>query len=244
MRVFFNHHPIQTYKAFKAWTKDSNEHVRRWVSEGSRPNLPWGKKISNLDIKKNIQLLEHLKDDPSEYVRKSVANHMNDISWIDADLTLKTLKKWQKLKNKERQWIIKHALRSLLKQGHPEALEILDFSSKTKTKIESLKLSKKKINEGESFDLSFEVQNLEKKDVNLMIDYIVFYPKANGQLSPKVFKLKSLTLPARKKTQITKKIHFKKVTVRKHYKGEHKVQIQINGLRKDTTTFLLSLIHI
>ena len=131
------------------------------MSEGSRPNLPWGIKISHSkeNFERNIELLEILKKDDSEYVRKSIANHMNDISHYNPKLVVKTLKAWQKIDTKEMKWIIKHALRTLLKQGNKEALTLLGYSPKSKFKVSNLKISKKSIREGDDFELSFLFKN-------------------------------------------------------------------------------------
>jgi len=245
VRPFFNKYPNETYLLFKEWSEDPNEHVRRWVSEGTRPNLPWGMKINHLDeasgknLKRNIQLLEKLKNDSSLYVRTSVANHMNDISWKDPDLTIKTLSKWNKIKTSEMKWVIKRALRNLIKQGHPKALALLGYDSKTKVEVSNLKLSKSIIKEGDSFELNFKLTNTSSKHAPFMVDYNIYYPKANGQLSKKTFKLKSVDLNQAETVQISKKVSFKKVTTRKHHPGKHIIEVQVNGIVKAESTFKL-----
>ena len=241
VRVFFEKYPKETYDYLKKLKESKNEHLRRWVSEGTRPNLPWGKSISHIEknLKKNIELISSLKSDESEYVRKSVANHMNDIGWLDAKLTTKTLKSWNKTKSKETKWIVKHALRNLLKNGNKDALEILGYSPKYKSKIQKLKVSKKKIKEGDSVDLEFIVENIDSVSTNLMIDYIIHYPKSNGKTSAKVFKCKNLKLEKGECSLIKKKINFKAVTTRKHYPGAHKIEIQVNGIILAKTSFYL-----
>mgnify|MGYP003687937357 FL=1 len=241
IRPFLEKEPDLVYKTLNIWVNDKNEHVRRLVSEGTRPNLPWGKKITHIEkqFPKNIKLLSKLKDDSSEYVRKSVANHMNDISWYNSELTIKTLKKWKTTKNEELQWICKQSLRTLLKQGNPEALTLMGFNSKSKSKVTDLKLSKPSIKEGDSFDLNFTLVNSEKKRTDFMVDYIIYYPKANGKLSPKTFKLKTLSLDPKESSIIRKKVNFKKVTTRTHYKGIHEVHIQVNGIVKSKVNFKL-----
>lgn len=241
VRPFFNRYPEKVYTLFNEWTADPNEHVRRWVSEGTRPNLPWGMKIDHLkkNLKKNIQLLDKLKNDPSLYVRTSVANHMNDISWLDPDLTVRTLKKWNKANTNEMTWIVKRALRNLIKQGHPEALRLLGYDSNVNSSVSSVKLSKSKIHEGESFELSFNLKNTDSQIADFMVDYSIHYPKANRNVSKKTFKLKSLKLDPQEDIKICKKISFKKVTTRKHYPGKHLVEVQVNGLVKARTAFIL-----
>ncbi len=241
IRPFLERYPDQTYSFLKQKISDPNEHVRRWISEGTRPNLPWGMKISHskLNLKKNITLLEELKNDSSLYVRKSVANHLNDISRIDSKLLISTLKKWKKSETKELQWITKHALRSLIKEGHSEALQILGFKTDLKIKIRNFKLNQKEIKEGESIELTFELQNLNSNKESLMIDYIIHYQKSNKKISKKVFKLKIIHTENLQWIKLRKKIDFKKVTTRKHYPGIHTIELQINGKKFNKKTFNL-----
>lgn len=241
IRPFLENHPKQTYALLNKWVSDPNVHVRRLVSEGTRPNLPWGIKVSTIEknLKKNIALLNKLKDDPEEYVRKSVANHMNDITRVDDKLALRELEKWNKSKNKNRQWIIRHALRSLLKAGDKKALELQGYCPKVKIQCDEIHLSKKTIVEGESFDMHFNLKNLKASPAKLMVDYIIHYPKKNAQLSPKVFKLKTLSLGPHEQETLRKKISFKKVTTRKHYPGKHIIEIQVNGQIINEDSFML-----
>lgn len=247
VRPFFEEHPERTYKLFHKYSEDKNEHVRRWVSEGTRPNLPWGKNISHLKAKsslaKNIEILEKLKNDPSEYVRKSVANHLNDITWLDEKLALKTIKKWIKQKTPPDQKLVKMALRNLLKKGNPEALNILGFDPESKVTVENVKLSKNSIYEGEDIELEFKVKNLEENRKKLMIDYKIHYPKKNKKVSVKTFKFKSISLNSKETAFLRKKISFKKVSTRTHYSGAHKIQLQINGKIKDHKTFNLNKVE-
>lgn len=241
IRPFLENEPDQVYKLLKKWAGDKNEHVRRLVSEGTRPNLPWGKKVSHLpkNLAKNLQLLELLKEDPSEYVRKSVANHLNDISRLDPKLAVRTAKKWSKIETVEMNRIIKQALRSLLKQGDSGALALLGYKKSIPSKVTNLKISKSRIKEGESFEAQFILTNQAKKTSNFMVDYSIHYPKANGKLSEKTFKLKVLSLDGNQKTLVRKKISFKKVTTRRHYPGKHLLEIKVNGVVKARNHFLL-----
>ncbi len=241
VRVFFDKYPKETYDYLSDLKKADCEHLRRWVSEGTRPNLPWGKNISHLsnNLPKNIKLISSLRNDNSEYVRKSVANHMNDIGWLNEKLVTKTLKQWNKESSKEVKWVVKHALRNLLKNGNKDALEIMGYSPKFKSVIKKLRLSKKMIKEGDSIDLEFDIKNIDTKKTNLMIDYIIHYPKANGTTSAKVFKCKNIALDKNDFISIKKKINFKVVTTRRHYPGVHKVELQVNGKVLAETKFTL-----
>lgn len=229
IRVFLEKYPEQVYKKYlNKWVKDPSRHVRRLVSEGTRPNLPWGKKVSWIfeNPEHSIYLLERLKNDSEDYVRRSVANHLNDISRIDKKLMLDTISKWDKTLP-DTAWIIRHATRSLLKAGEPKALRLNGYDTNPKIEIKGFKLSPKKIKEGESFTFKFSLSNTSRKDQNLLLDYIIHYPKKNGSLSPKAFRLKAVKLKKGETINIEKKVHFKKVTTRLHYKGKHTFEIKV-----------------
>lgn len=229
IRPFLERYGEEVYsKYLNIWVKDKSHHVRRLVSEGTRPNLPWGTKVSwiSKNPKFNIYLLERLKDDSEEYVRRSVANHLNDISRIDKKLMLATVSKWD-LKKSETKWIVRHATRSLLKAGEPKALRLNGYATNPKVEVTKFKMTPKRLKEGESFKLKFEIKNKSSKKLNLLIDYIIHYPKKNGKLSPKAFRLKSLKLKADEKVLIEKEVHLKKVTTRVHYTGQHIFELKI-----------------
>jgi 3-methyladenine DNA glycosylase AlkC len=231
VRPFYEKYPDETIEYFLNNINHKNEHVRRWVSEGSRPNLPWGQNVSHIknNLKVHIKILATLRNDKSLYVRKSVANHMNDISWLDAELVIKELTKWNKISTDDIKWITKQALRNLLKQGHPGALILLGFDPRAKVKLNSFTISKKKIKEGDSFELSISLKSENKADASLMVDYNIYYPKSNGKLSKKTFKGKNCVLQNGEALSFLKKVSFKKVTTRTHYKGTHYIELQING---------------
>lgn len=235
VRPFIIQHPQKTFAKLKKWASDDNEHVRRWVSEGSRPRLPWGVKLqaSIVDPTSGLEILERIKFDDSLYVRKSIANHLNDIAKDHPDLVITTLKAWRKnVKTKDQaklMWIEKQALRTLVKQGYQPALAVLGFGEKAELKIAQLKLNKKKFTEKDI--LSFELEFISKssKPQKLAVDYIIHFQKANNKLSPKVFKLKILTLKPQEKIVVKKNHALKAVTTRRHYPDRHRLEIQING---------------
>jgi 3-methyladenine DNA glycosylase AlkC len=229
IRPFIKKNDILVYKKLAKWVNDPNEHVRRLVSEGTRPSLPWGMKVDQIiqQLNRNVELITHLADDPSEYVRKSVANHLNDISHIDQNLFFSALSLIDhKTKNSEK--IIRHASRTLLKNGNPKALKLHGYDPSISLKV-SVKMSSTKVNEGDSFELNLVIDNKLKssKEKKILIDYVIYYLKKNGTHSAKVFRLKDTLI--RSELAVSKKIHMKKVTTRKHYKGIHYIGIQING---------------
>lgn len=235
VRPFLIKHPKKTFSTLKKWTADKNEHIRRWASEGTRPRLPWGMKLhaSVVDPTPGLEILEKIKFDDSLYVRKSIANHLNDIAKDHSDLVIETLKAWQKkvtAKDKAKlDWITKQALRTLIKQGYPKALDVMGFGGKAEVRLGELKLNKKKFTEKDILTFELEMVSKSTKAQTLAVDYIIHYQKANNKLSPKVFKLKVLELKPKEAFTLKKNHSLKPVTTRKHYAGLHKLEIQVNG---------------
>ena len=229
IRKFLIQYDQKVFDILEIWKEDSNQHVRRLVSEGTRPNLPWGLKIPGLENKlsRNIELISSLRFDSSEYVRKSVANHLNDISRLDRALFLKTIKSFDEDTAQVRK-LIRHASRTLLKAGDPQILKIHGY--KTPSRIDTkLEIRRKKIKEGDILPIEVKISNQSKTSKKLIADYIVHFLRANGTYSQKVFRLKDFELSSGSDATVLKKISFKKVTTRKHYSGKHFLSLQING---------------
>ncbi len=229
IRPFIEKYPEATFKRLRKWISDPNVHVRRLVSEGTRPRLPWAGRLNGFvkDPRPVLELLEQLKTDPELYVRRSVANNLNDITKDNPDLTIKTLKAWKKVNNEGTQWIVGHALRSLLKAGNPEALKLMGYGEKPMLKLLGPTLDKQKLKIGQSLNFQIEIDPQASQD--LMIDYIMHFTKANGKQSPKVFKWSKKTVVEGKTLKLKKAHSFQDFSTRKHYPGPHAVEIQING---------------
>jgi len=241
IRPFLEKYPQATLERLHLWAEDDCHYVRRLVSEGPRPRLPWA---SHLQVFKEnptpvLELLEKLKDDPELYVRRSVANNLNDIGKDHPDLLLATTARWLKGADTNRQWLTRHALRSLIKQSHPKALEQLGYGSAPQLEIAQVSFTPKSIKLGEAVELSFELLNKNKEAQKLLIDFCVYFVKANGSSSGKVFKLKTLTLAGNSSELIKKKISFAKINTRKHYPGEHQVDLLINGKSYSLGSFIV-----
>ena len=238
IRFFILAHQKRTMVVLNKWVTDPNLHVRRLVSEGTRPRLPWAQRLPEFqkDPTPVLALLEKLKDDPELYVRRSVANNLNDIMKDHPELVVEVLERWQKSENADTQWIVKHASRTLIKQGHPAALVLRGYSPDIKVEVSNLKGSSTVVIGG-YLNFSFSVKSLEKKKAELMIDYVVHYMKANGQHSEKVFKLSACTLAGGATSIFKRKLSFEQRTTRKHYPGAHYLEIQINGQRHGRLNF-------
>ncbi|MDP7320126.1 MAG: hypothetical protein QF441_05925 [Bacteriovoracaceae bacterium] len=236
LRSFLDKHYHKTYKRLQKWKKDPSHHVRRLVSESTRPKLPWAKKVDHLlnNLNKNIDLLLSLKNDPSLYVRRSVANHLNDISYLDEKLFIKTLSTFGHSKNE--QWIKRHASRTLLKKGNPQIFKMHGYDPTAKLELKA-NLSPKNLYEGEKIKLKLQIKNLEKNEKKILIDYVIYYLKKNGNYSPKTFRVKDTFI--KESIQLEKVIHLKKVTTRKHYSGKHYLEIKMNGKSHKKLHFFL-----
>lgn len=230
IRPFLIKYPEKTQKILLEWTQDPNTHVRRLTSEGSRPRLPLGIRLPmyQKDPKPVIEILENLKEDSELYVRRSVANNLNDIAKDNPKIVTDTLKKWSEIKTEEMNWLIKHSLRTLIKQGNKEALELLGYDQKTEINVKNIRLDKKEIKIGNDFYFNFEITS-NIKDENLMIDYVIHHMKANGKNKEKVFKLTKKIIPKGQTLKISKKHSFKPISTRKYYTGKHYLEIKING---------------
>ncbi len=229
-----NHTKVLKY--FDKWANDKNAHIRRWVSEGSRPLLPWGMRIPIfvMDPTHTIKLLDKLRYDEEIYVRKSVANHLNDISKNHPDVVIAVLRMWLKDVPTEHvdkiNWIKRHSLRTLIKKGHPKALTLMGVDSAPKIKLENFSMNKGLYKLHEVMSFHFEITSVSKKSQKVIIDYSIDFVKANGKHGKKVFKLKTIDLEAGSKQIFSKKHSFKPITTMKYYSGTHKLKIQVNGI--------------
>ncbi|MAU00834.1 MAG: hypothetical protein CL608_27120 [Anaerolineaceae bacterium] len=230
IRPFLIHHQDQMLAILHTWAEDENPHVRRLVSEGTRPRLPWAGRLYQFieDPRSTLALLEKLKDDPSEYVRRSVSNHLNDIAKDHPRLVVETCRRWWQDGSPERRWIVQRALRTLVKDGDPDALAVLGYGP-PQVALLDFAVTPDPLRLGEKLNLAFTLQNTAAHEQNLVIDFIIHFVKANGQTSGKVFKLKTAVLPPNQSLTVTKSHPIRPITTRTYYPGTHRVQIQVNG---------------
>lgn len=241
IRYFLNAFPKETLKELLSWTNDSHYHVRRLCSEGTRPKLPWSQKI-NIPVSAPLSILDNLYTDKTRFVTRSVANHVNDISKIDADLAIDTLAKWQKAdkqREAEMDYIIRHALRTLVKQGNPRAMKLLGFHHTSRVSVSKFVVPKK-VKMNTALEFSFSIKSEEDTDV--IIDYILYFQNKAGKLnSKKVFKLTKLALTKNKHVLVSKRHMLREhMTTRTLYPGRHEIEIQINGKIYASKSFMLN----
>lgn len=236
IRPFIDQHPESVYNQLLQWTSHESEHVRRLCSEGSRPRLPWGMKLKRAvqDPSHGIAILEKLKYDDSLYVRKSVANHLNDISKDHPELVIKIFKKWlTQAPSKDSmkiKWIIRHAGRGLIKAGHPEMLKILGVHQDAKLKLSKVKVTTTQLKIGESLVVSAVLSNQEGQKQDFILDYRVEYVRPKGKKSNKVFKgPKGQIAAGELNRSLQFKVSFKNSSIRTLYPGVHTISLILNG---------------
>ena len=240
IRPFLLHHQKEVMQQMLKWSKHAHHHVRRFSSEGCRPRLPWAMAIPSLkeDPSPIIPVLENLRNDESLFVRKSVANNLNDIAKDHPDVVAQLVKSW-KGESKGTDWIIKHGCRTLLRKADNTIYGLFGLSNETSWEIQKLTLNTTRLTMGESLSFSFELVLRSKKEEKLRIEYAIYYVKANGSLSRKVFHLAAKTYQPNTVYHIKKQQRFQDFTTRKHYPGKHKIGILINGKEMAVKEFVL-----
>lgn len=220
------------------WTSHPDEHVRRLASEGTRAYLPWAVRVPVLVERPEltVPILDALYRDPSEYVRRSVANHLNDLARHAPEAVVATAAGWLAAPDANTAWVVRHGLRTLIKKGHSGALALQGFAPAS-VAVTGLRLDRQVVAMPEDLGFEFEISNTGTVDARLAVDYAVHYVKANGSQSVKIFKLTALTLAAGETRTLGKRHAFKPMTTRVHHPGLHALELQINGVRHGHTEF-------
>jgi 3-methyladenine DNA glycosylase AlkC len=242
IRAFIERHPERTLECLRLWARDPSVDVRRLVSEGTRPRLPWARRLREFqkDPRPVLALLELLKDDPELYVRRSVANNLNDISKDHPTLVIDTVRRWQVDATPQRQWIIKHALRSAIKRAERDALAVLGFDGNASVSVRKRSVEPRRVRVGKSVQIAFDLANAGSRAQQVLADLRVHFVKANGAARAKVFKLKALQLEPRAAVSLRKKLSLADLTTRKHYPGVHRVEVVVNGRARAIGKFELT----
>ena len=224
-----------------AWSKSADTHVRRLASEGCRPALPWAQALPKFkkDPTPVLSILEQLKSDPDFYVRKSVANNLNDISKTHPDWVAKIAKDWYG-KNKDTDWIVKHACRTLLKRGNPDALAIFGFNDADAVDAKDFAVDTHSVAIGGSFNFSFAITTTKTTKVRL--EYAIDFVKANGKRSRKIFQISEIAMKAGETKAYTKSHSFVDLSTRKHYPGLHSITLIVNSTQRGALDFDLTKI--
>lgn len=239
IRPFLAAEPERAMAHMHCFSRHPNAHVRRLASEGSRPRLPWGMRLTAFvaDPAPLIPLLERLRDDPSDYVRRSVANSLNDIAKDHPDLVATLAKDWLAEAPPERARLIRHACRSLIKAGHPATLAALGYATaQVKARVG---ITTPVVRYSGALDFAVELRSVAPVEQRLVVDYAIHFRKANGTTAPKVFKLRSLNLPPGETVRIARRHAIRPITTRRYYDGAHRLEILVNGTAAAEAPFTL-----
>jgi 3-methyladenine DNA glycosylase AlkC len=230
IRPFLDRDPERTLARLRTWAHDPSVHVRRLVSEGTRPRLPWAPRLRSFqrDPGPVIALLELLRDDPEIYVRRSVANNLNDIGKDHPGLLLEVCARWAEGATPERMALIRHALRYQVKKGDQAALRVLGFEGGEQLTVAG-RIRPRRLAVGETCVIELLVANPGRKPQSAVVDLAVHYVKAAGSPRAKVFKVQSVRLDPRETATLAKSISFAQRTTRRHHPGRHRIDALLNG---------------
>ncbi len=237
VRPYLQAEPDAVLAQLSAWVDHPSVHVRRWISEGTRPRLPWGLRLTVFveAPHKPLALLERLVDDPEPYVRRSVANHLNDVAKDHPELVLDVAERWLRGAPEARRRTVRHALRTLLKQAHPRALALVGISPPRVVRA-ALRVRPEQVAIGGEVTLELEIELAD--DQELVLDYVVHHRRADGSTSPKVFHW-ARAWAARGVHRKDKRHSLRPVTTRRYYAGEHLVELRVNGQAVAEAAFTL-----
>ena len=242
IRPFIVTHPDLVFQTLATWCHDPSPHVRRLVSEGSRPRLPWGLQLKALikDPSQTLPLLRTLQDDPSDYVRRSVANHLNDIAKDHPGLIAAWLEEHLPQASPQRRALLKHASRTLIKRGDAPVLRAWGLANGLRGQA-TLALDPPRVSVGETVSLTLQLRSTSPRKQRLAIDYAVHHVMARGGTSARVFKGWQIELAPYAELVLTRRHSMKAVTTRRYHPGDHLVTVQANGRKVAEAAFELLL---
>jgi len=244
VRPFILRYPERMFRQMMLWTEHPSPMVRRLSSEGFRPRLPWGMGIP--DLKKDpaplLPMLEKLKNDPAETVRRSVANNLNDIAKDHPEIVLDIVRRWQGI-SPQTDWLVRHASRGLLKKGNASALAHFGFEHG----IEGVTVSDLKcdagVRIGDRFSFSFIIHNKSAETKAVRLEYTIEYQSKSGKPSRKTFKIREGNMKAAARETVSRTQRFEDFTIRKHHPGEHRLFVVLNGKEVASSVFEVFLQH-
>ncbi|MEO1061362.1 MAG: DNA alkylation repair protein [Actinomycetota bacterium] len=239
IRTYLEHHTDLTLDRLRTWARDDDVHVRRLVSEGTRPRLPWAPRLRNFqdDPSPVLELLELLRDDPEEYVRRSVANNLNDIAKDHPDLVVEVARRWWDGAGEERRRLVRHGLRTLIKAGDPGALDVIGYGESSPVELVAVTVEPSEVAIGAKVKVAVELANPADEEAGALVDLRVHFVKANGSTSPKVFKGAEPVIAPGGTTVVRKTVSLAVHSTRTPYPGTHTVEVLMNGAVHDGASF-------
>ncbi|WP_433796864.1 hypothetical protein [Actinoplanes sp. CA-252034] len=240
IRILLRHDLDRALGIIAGWTRSADPDVRRLASEGTRPYLPWSSRVPQILARPGatVPVLDALYRDDSEYVRRSVANHLNDLSRDHPGLVVDTARRWLAEPGPATERLVRHGLRTLIKSGHPGALELLGFTAAT-LEVDGPHLDRTTVPFGGGIRFTAAIRNTGADPARLTIDYVVHHRKANGGQTGKTFKLTTRTLAPGERIEVVREHSFRPITTRRYHPGGHAISLQINGVESPRADFEL-----
>ncbi|WP_306806462.1 DNA alkylation repair protein [Streptomyces sp. DH12] len=242
VRPFLRHDLARALATIRRWADHPDPHVRRLASEGTRPRLPWAPRLPELvtDPSPALPVLDALHRDPSEYVRRSVANHLNDIGRDHPAIAVATAARWLAVPAATTPAVARHGLRTLVKAGHPEALRLLGHDPDASLHVTGPDVHTPRVRSGDHLVFGYEVSNTGPRTADLAIDYVIHHRKADGTLTRKVFKLTTRSLAPQERRTGLRRHSFRPLSTRRYHPGLHRVELQVNGRPYGPVDFTLT----
>lgn len=242
VRPFLRDHYDETYRTLVEFTDHADERVRRLPSEGTRPRLPWGMKVQRLvdDPRPGLALLHRLRHDPSETVRRSVANHLNDVAKDRPELVVDAVARWMSEPETDRR-MVAHGLRTLVKRGDPAALEVLGFTTEPQIVVERFAVAPNLVEMGTHITLAADIRSAATVPQRLVVDFVIHHVNASGATSPKVFKWTTVELGVGERRSLSKRRLIQQASTRTYRAGTHRVELQVAGRAVAATAFEVRL---
>lgn len=240
IRPFLVDDPARTLAVMLDWTGSPDEHVRRLASEGSRPRLPWAARVPAMKEEPTLAapILDALRADDSVYVRKSVANHLNDIAKDRPEWVLDRLGTWPQ-GDAGTKWIVRHALRTLIKKGDPGALALIGVAHGAEVEVRLFAATPSSVALGGEITIGAQVVSTSAQAQKLVVDYRIHYARAGGKTAAKVFKLKTFELAAGETVSLGIRQTIRDFSTRRHHPGVHALDLLVNGQTMARSEFLL-----
>ena len=231
IRPYIAKNPERAMAFLLKWAADTNPHVRRLVSEGTRLRLPWAPRVAWLDQnpERVLALLERLKDDPTTMVRRSVANNLNDLGKVRPELLIRTAGAWLEEASPERRSLVGHALRSAVKRGDTNALALLGYGQTPDVTLEAVLFTPRRVRIGGRVAMTFGLKSTSRRQQQLLVDVAVHFVKARGVGAPKVFKLGRVSLAPRERIELKATFSLAVHSTRVPRPGPHAVDVVVNG---------------
>ncbi len=242
IRPFLEREPDRTLAVLEGWAHDPSPHVRRLVSEGTRPRLPWAPRLRRFveDPRPALALLELLRDDPSSYVRRSVANHLNDVGKDHPALLLATARRWLADATPDRRRLVGHALRSLSRHGHLEALALLGHGAPPRVTVREARCLPPRVRIGEAIRFEAWIVSRAREPQSLRVNLAVHFVKAGGATRPKVFRLRTVQLAPHGEARVGRTLSLAQLSTRRHHPGVHAVELVLNGVSFPAGRFVVT----